>query len=117
MNTTVGNVNSRFVKAFLYSSMLWFLIPIFVGFVISLKLIYPDFLGKTPFLTYGRLRFVHTNGVIFGWLATAFFGILMYIVPRLTNRPIYSERLGWISFCVWNVSFVIGVIFLLKGYV
>ncbi len=117
MNTTVGNVNSRLVKAFLYSSILWFLLSIFVGFIISVKLIYPDFLGKIPFLTYGRLRFVHTNGVIFGWLTTAFFGFLMYMVPRLTNRPIYSEKLGWISFWVWNMGFVLGVIFLLSGNV
>ncbi len=117
MNTTVANVNSRLVKAFLYSSILWFLLSIIVGFIVSLKLIFPDFLGNTPFLTFGRLRFVHTNGVIFGWLTTAFFGILMYMVPRLTNRPIYSVKLGWISFWVWNMGFVLGVIFLLSGYV
>jgi cbb3-type cytochrome c oxidase subunit I len=117
MKTTVENVNSRLVKAFLYSSILWFILSIIVGFIVSLKLIYPDFLGTIPCLTYGRLRFVHTNGVVFGWLTTAFFGILMYMVPRLTNRPLYSERLGWISFWVWNIGFAIGVIFLLKGYV
>ncbi len=117
MNTTVGNVNSRLVKAFLYSSILWFLLSIIVGFIVSLKLIFPDFIGTIPFLTYGRLRFVHTNGVIWGWLTTASFGILMYMVPRLTNRPIYSVKLGWISFWVWNMGFVLGVIFLLSGYV
>lgn len=116
MNISVGNVNTRLVKAFLYTSLVWFLLSIIVGFIVSLKFIYPDFIGTIPFLTYGRLRFFHTNGVIWGWLTTAFFGILMYMVPRLTNRPIYSEKLGWISFWVWSIGFLIGWIFLLTGH-
>jgi cbb3-type cytochrome c oxidase subunit II len=78
-----------------------------LGVAASLKLHMPDFLGDTSWLTWGRLRYAHTQGVFFGWLGNAFLAFLYYAVPRLAERPVMSRWLGWLLFVVWNFLLVI----------
>ena len=54
------------VKGFLISSMVWGLVAVLLGVVISLQLAWPQ-LNLPPYLSYGRLRPIHTNAGIFGW--------------------------------------------------
>jgi cbb3-type cytochrome oxidase subunit 1/mono/diheme cytochrome c family protein len=73
-----------------------------LGLVMSIKFHAPDWLGGEPWLTWGRLRYAHTQGVFFGWLGNAFLAFLYYAVPRLAGRPVTSVRLGWLLLFVWN---------------
>ncbi|HKM56185.1 MAG TPA: hypothetical protein VJY33_22445, partial [Isosphaeraceae bacterium] len=78
-----------------------------LGFTIGLKFHWPDFLGDTSWLTWGRLRYGHTQGIFFGWLGNAFLAFFYHAVPRLAGRPVTSRALGWVLFVVWNFLVVI----------
>ena len=64
------------------------------GVIVSTKFDFSDFLGGSPYLTFGRLRPIHVNGVIFGAFSTLFIGLCFYIVPRLTRVRLYREKWG-----------------------
>ena len=78
-----------------------------LGLTIGLKFHWPDFLGDTSWLTWGRLRYGHTQGIFFGWLGNAFLAFFYHAVPRLAGRPVTSRALGWLLFVVWNFLVVI----------
>lgn len=78
-----------------------------LGLTVALKFHWPDFLGDTPWLTWGRLRYGHTQGIFFGWLGNAFLTFFYHAVPRLAGRPVTSRTLGWLLFVVWNFLVVI----------
>jgi hypothetical protein len=68
----------------------------------AIRLHSPDWLGGVPWLSWGRIRYIHTQGLFFGWLGNAFLAFLYYDVPRLAGRPVTSTRVGWALFLVWN---------------
>ncbi len=78
-----------------------------LGLSVALKFHWPDFLGDTSWLTWGRLRYGHTQGIFFGWLGNAFLTFLYHAVPRLAGRSVTSRGLGWALFVVWNFLVVI----------
>ena len=73
-----------------------------LGLVMSIRLHAPDWLGGVSWLSWGRLRYAHTQGLFFGWLGNAFLAFLYFAVPRLAGRPVTGVRLGWALFAVWN---------------
>jgi cytochrome c oxidase cbb3-type subunit I/II len=78
-----------------------------LGLAVALKFHWPEFLGDTPVLTWGRLRYGHTQGIFFGWLGNAFLAFFYHAVPRLAGRPVTSRALGWLLFFVWSCLVVI----------
>lgn len=78
-----------------------------LGLVMAIRLHAPDWLGGVDWLSWGRLRFAHTQGLFFGWLGNGFLAFLYYVVPRLAGRPVTGERLGWALFAVWNALIVL----------
>ena len=72
----------RAIKGFAISSLFWAVVGLLVGILISLQLVYPSF-NFTPWLTYGRLRPIHTNAVIYGFTVPAAFSLFFYLVQRL----------------------------------
>jgi len=84
--------------------------------VAALLLVAPDAAGGTPWLGWGRVRFAHTQGIMLGWLANAFFAFLYHAVPILTARPVTSRRLGVWIFALWNLAVMVpGWILVLAG--
>lgn len=90
------------VKAHTLAALVLVGYTVLVGVMIAFKLSYPDLMGKSDWLTWGRLRYAHTQGVFFGWLGNAFLAFLYYAVPRLAERPVTSRALGWVLFIAWN---------------
>ncbi len=78
-----------------------------LGIVMAIKFHHPDFLTTEPWLTWGRIRYAHTQGIFFGWLGNAFLAFMYYAVPRLAERPVTSRGLGWLLFAIWNFALVI----------
>ncbi|QDU62826.1 hypothetical protein Pan216_36970 [Planctomycetes bacterium Pan216] len=78
-----------------------------LGLTVALKFHWPDLMSDSAWLTWGRLRYAHTQGVFFGWLGNAFLTFLYYATPRLAGRPPTGVGLGWILFVVWNLLLVI----------
>ena len=87
------------------------------GTLVALKFNFPDWLGGSAWLTWGRLRYNHTQGIFFGWLGNAFLAFLYHAVPRLADRPVTSRRLGAALFAVWNFAVVLpGWVLVLAGF-
>ncbi len=81
-------------KWFLLSAICYFFIVGIIAITIAAKFCWPELLGTVPYLSYGRLRPLHVNGMLFGWLLAADMGLTYYIVPRLCGVKLWSEKLG-----------------------
>lgn len=90
------------VRAHVYAALVMVGYVALLGIVLAAKFHLPDWLGGSSWLTWGRLRYAHTQGVFFGWLGNAFLAFCYYAVPRLAERPVTSRTLGWILFVLWN---------------
>ena len=95
-------VDRNMVKLHLVAAMSYFLISIFAGMFYALQLdgIYP--FGGIEWLSPGRVRMLHTNGVAYGFLFNAFIAALHWIVPRLTGKPVLSKLLSKAVFVAWQ---------------
>ncbi len=108
-------VNADLVRKWLASGLGWLLLFPTVGVIISTKFNYPEFLGDTSWLTFGRLRPIHVNGVIWGAFSTLFIGLCHYIVPRLSGVRLWQERGGSALLWLWNLNLVVAVVWLALG--
>lgn len=109
-------VDRPLVRLWLYWGLFWLMLTPTFGVTISAMFNYPDYLGTAPELTFGRIRPMHVNGVIFGAFSTLFFGLCYYLVPRLTGVRMYAGRLGYPLAWIWNLGLVAGMISLALGY-
>ncbi len=104
------------VKAFFLSSALWFIAGTTIGFLDAAHFVAPELIADIPWLVFGRIRPMHTNIVIFGFVGTGLIGCAFFLVPTLLQAPLYSERLGKISIWIWNLSVAAGTVLLGLGY-
>jgi cbb3-type cytochrome c oxidase subunit I len=95
------------IRAHVFASLVTLVISVLFGILVATKFTFPEFLGGHGWLTWGRLRYNHTQGIFFGWLGNAFLAFFYYVVPRLANRPVLSRRLGWVLFFIWNFAVVL----------
>lgn len=103
------------VKGFALSSLLWGVVGILIGLLIAFQLVYPQ-LNFAPWLTYGRLRVVHTNGLAFGFGLGAIFSMFYYITQRLTKSPIPFPKLARAHLWLFNAAIAAAAVTLLMGY-
>jgi cbb3-type cytochrome c oxidase subunit I len=104
------------VKAFFLSSASWMVLGTSYGFIGALELVAPDLLGNISWLVFGRVRQVHTNLVMFGFVGSALLGGAHYLVPTLLRTTLYSERMGKACVWLWNLALAAGVITLSMGH-
>jgi len=104
------------IRGWLAWGLGWLLLFATLGGFVSTKLTYPTFLGDAAWFTYGRLRPIHVNGVIWGAFSTLFIGLCYYVVPRLTGVRIWGERWGHALLWVWNLNLAAAVVLLALGW-
>ena len=110
-------VDRRVVLTWLYWGMFWLIVTPSVGVALSGLFNYPDYLGTNNLgLTFGRLRPVHVNGVIFGAFSTLFIGECYYLVPRLCGVRVVRGEWGVALAWVWSLALLAGLISLPFGY-
>jgi len=109
-------VDRELTRKWLASGFLWLLLFPTVGVILSTKFTYPEFLGSHPWLTFGRIRPIHVNGVIWGAFSTLFIGLCHYIVPRLCGVRLWNERWSHWLIWVWNVNLAVAVLLLAGGW-
>jgi len=105
---------SKLVLWFLFSATFWLVFGTSIGEYVGIKFIAPDS-DQLSWLSFGRLRPVHTNAVFWGWASMAMLGLGHYVVPRVSNVKIYSMKAGW--YCLWciNTAVLLGSISLMAG--
>ncbi len=104
------------VRKFFFATVLWGVVGMLVGLTVAFQMVVPALNADLPWLTFGRLRPLHTNGVIFGFAANAVFTAMYYSMPRLLKTPMYSRKLGLFHFWGWQAIIVAAAITLPLGY-
>ncbi len=110
-------VETSLVRAHGIAAILMLFASLVFGITVSIELVWPNALDGSPWHSWGRLRYDHTQGIMLGWLANAFFAFLYHAVPVLTGRRVTSVKLGQWLFGLWNFVVVIpGWILVLAGF-
>jgi cytochrome c oxidase cbb3-type subunit 1 len=109
-------INRGLILQWLYWGLFWLMATPSVGVTISTLFNYPEYLGTSEFLTFGRLRPLHVNGVIFGAFSTLFIGLCYYLLPRLCGVRMWKERWGYWLVWIWNLGLVGGMALLALGH-
>ena len=109
-------IDRPLILKWLYWGLFWLMFTPSIGVTISTLFNYPDYLGTSLELTFGRLRPLHVNGVIFGAFSTLFIGLCYYIVPRLSGVQIYKPSWGHWLVWLWNLGLVAGMASLYLGH-
>jgi cytochrome c oxidase cbb3-type subunit 1 len=108
--------NYRVVRQFSVMTVVWGVFGMLVGVVIAAQLAWPALNFDTPWLSFGRLRPLHTNAVIFAFGGCALFGTSLYVVQRTCQVPLFSNTLAGFVFWGWQLVIVSAVISLPLGY-
>lgn len=116
MSTETFYYDNKVVRNFAIATGVWGVIGMTVGLIIALKLVFPEFLGGVAELSYGRLRPLHTNAVIFAFAGNAIFLGIYYSLQRLCKARMWSDTLSNINFWGWQAIIVSAVITLPLGY-
>jgi cytochrome c oxidase cbb3-type subunit I len=109
-------IDAELIRKWLACGLGWLLLFPTIGAFISTKFNYPTFLGDVSWLTFGRLRPMHVNGVIWGAFSTLFIGLCYYIVPRLTGVRVWGERWSQALLWIWNLNLAAAVVLLALGW-
>src|SRR5947209_1431338 len=104
--TALSTQHSALSTAFSFAALAAVVGALLLDIVAAVRLNEPDFLPTQPWLSSGRDWNAYGHGILFGWLANAFFAFLYFAVPRPAGRTT-SRALGWLLFLLWNVGVVI----------
>lgn len=104
------------VKGFALTSAFWMVMATLMGLLAATELIAPDLLGNIGWLVFGRIRPIHINLVLFGFVTPGLLAAAFYFVPRLLRTTLYSDKLGIITVCIWNIALVAATVTLALGY-
>jgi cytochrome c oxidase cbb3-type subunit I/II len=107
--------DNKIVRDFTIATMLWGVVGMLVGVLIATQLFTPDLNFNIPFLTFGRIRPLHTNAVIFAFVGNAIFAGVYYSLPRLSKASMFSPTLSKIHFWGWQLIIVAAAITLPLG--
>src|SRR5256885_10748150 len=116
MNTAVETYNDTVVRQFTVMTVVWGIIGMAVGRFVAAELIWPGLSFDIPWLSYGRLRPLHTNAVIFAFGGFALMGPSFYVVQRTCHVRLFSDTLASFVFWGWQAVIVLAVISLPMGW-
>ncbi len=92
----------------------WLVLGTGIGEYLGIKFVAPD-TDHISWLSFGRLRPVHTNIVFWGWASLAMIGLGYYVVPTVSNAKIYSIKFGWVALACTNIMVIAGSLALMNG--
>ena len=108
--------NYKVVRQFAVMTVVWGVVGMAVGVLIAAQMIWPALNFDVPWLTFGRLRPLHTNAVIFAFGGCALFATSLYVVQRTCQVRLISDRLASVFFWGWQLVIVLAAISLPLGY-
>ncbi len=108
-------VDEKIVLYFLCLSLTYVVIAMLAGLLYSLQFLHMYPFQDIELFSPGRWRFVHTQGVAYGFIANAFLGALHWAIPRLTGHPVASRKLSWFILIAWQVIVLATVVGVLTG--
>ncbi len=110
------NYDNRIIRNFIIASMLFGVVGMLVGLMAAIQLYYPALNLDLPYTSFGRIRPLHTNAVIFAFVGNAIFAGIYYSLQRLCKARLYSDILGNFHFWGWQLIILAAAITLPLGY-
>jgi len=107
--------NYKVVRQFAVMTVVWGVVGMLVGVVIAAQLLWPALNFDLPWLSYGRLRPLHTNAVIFAFGGSALFATSYYVVQRTCHARLFSDALAAFTFWGWQTVIVLAAVTLPLG--
>lgn len=108
--------DNKIVKKFIYATILFGVVGMLVGLTLAVMYLFPNMTDGISWLSYGRLRPLHTNAVIFAFVGNAFFAGMYYSLQRLLKARMFSDFLSNLHFWGWQLIIVAAAITLPLGY-
>ena len=110
-----SSYNDKVVRQFTIMTVVWGVVGMLVGLIIAAQLIWPQLSMDLPFLTYSRLRPLHTNAVIFAFGGSALFATAYYVVQRTCHVRLAFDKLAAFTFWGWQLVILLAAITLPLG--
>jgi len=108
--------NNKIVRNFIYASIVFGVVGMLVGLILAFLFLFPNLTSGVSFLSFGRLRPLHTNAVIFAFVGNAMFAGVYYSMQRLLKARMFSDLLSKIHFWGWQLIIVAAAISLPLGF-
>lgn len=116
MNQETFYYDNQIVRKFLFATIFWGFIGMTVGLMLAYMFMFPNYTEGISWLSYGRLRPLHTNAVIFAFVGNAIFAGVYYSLQRLLKARMWSNLLSNVNFWGWQLIIVSAAITLPLGY-
>lgn len=107
--------DNKIVKAFIIATIVFGIVGMTVGLLAAIQLFYPLFNFDLQYITFGRIRPLHTNAVIFAFVGNAMFAGIYYSLQRLLKARLFSDALSWFHFWGWQLIILAAAITLPLG--
>ncbi len=115
MNVETFKYDNRIVRAFAIATVLWGAVGMLAGLTAAIQLFFPEANLNLQYVTFGRLRPLHTNAVIFAFVGNGMFTGIYYSLQRLCKARMFSDTLSWFNFWGWNAIIVAAAVTLPLG--
>lgn len=116
MQTEQFYYDNKIVRKFVNATLFWGVIGMAVGLLLAFMFLFPNITKDIPWLSYGRLRPLHTNAVIFAFVGNAIFAGVYYSSQRLLKARMWSDFLSNVNFWGWQAIIAAAAITLPLGY-
>jgi cytochrome c oxidase cbb3-type subunit I/II len=107
--------DNRVVKYFAYATLFWAIIGMLVGLLVALQFVFPSLNFDLAFTTFGRIRPVHTNAVIFAFVGNGIFTGVYYSLQRLCKARMFNDTLSYIHFWGWQLIILLAALTFIFG--
>ncbi|MCM4167275.1 hypothetical protein KCTC52924_02856 [Arenibacter antarcticus] len=104
----------KIVIYYLGAAVFWLVFGTLVGQYVGMKFIWPE-MDSQSWLSFGRLRPVHTNAVFWGWASLSMIGLGYFVIARTSNTAIHSYKSAWYSWILINLTLLLGTLSLMAG--
>ena len=108
--------DNKIVKYFILATIIWGVVAVLVGILIALQLAFPAFNFGIEFTSFGRMRPLHTNAVIFAFVGNAIYAGVYYSMQKLLKTRMYSDLLSKINFWGWQLIIVLAAVTFALGF-
>ena len=116
MNNEATTYNYKVVRQFAIMTVVWGIVGMLVGVIIAAQMAWPALSFDLPWLTFGRLRPLHTNAVVFAFGGSALFATSYYVVQRTCHVRLISDKLAAFTFWGWTLVILLAAISLPLGF-
>jgi len=115
-STSQNTYHDTVVIRLIQFSVFWAVAAMLAGVWLSAELVWPTIDFGQSWLSFGRLRPLHTNGIVFGFGVSALMATAFYSVQRTSHTPLFLPKLAWFICYAWQVLVLLGGLSLLAGY-